>query len=229
MSSAKSARTANQVIQGALRALCLNGVQATTTRKIAAEAKVPLATLHYHFESKSALLMAVLKHLIDETTAALRIEAKRSADLASCVEQLLRRAWLFLIRTRDLQLVQYELTFYALREGAQWLAERQYDAYVNLYRDLLFDVAKQTGALNASDCAALARFILAGIDGLLIQELAKPNRSRSAKGLEVLIRAGQSYALLLQKECRERNHRRQKKATMELDVLPGSGQAALSV
>ena len=227
MSSTKSERTANQVIQGALRALCSNGVQATTTRKIATEAKVPLATLHYHFESKGSLLMAVLKHLIDETTSALRIDAKESTDVASCVEQLLRAAWQFLVQTRDLQLVQYELTFYALREGAQWLAERQYDAYVNLYRDLLFNVAKQSGALNASDCAALARFILAGIDGLLIQELAKPSRSRSIKGLEVLIRAGQSYALLLQKERRRRDHEKRKKAGVQLEALAGSWSGGL--
>ena len=50
------------------------GVIGATTRKIAAESGVRLATLHYHFESKSALLLAVFEALIDETILAFREE-----------------------------------------------------------------------------------------------------------------------------------------------------------
>jgi hypothetical protein len=35
------------------------------------------------------------------------------------------------------------------------------------------------------------RFMLAGVDGLLLQELAKPNQARSKRGIEALIRATQ--------------------------------------
>lgn len=207
MSSAKGARTRNQVIQGALRALCSSGVLATTTRKIAAESNVRLATLHYYFESKSALLLAVFEHLIGEITATYRGETEGSRDIATCIQQMLRGAWRFLVRTRDLQIIQYELTLYALREGAEWLAVHQYHSYINVYRDILLDVAKRTGELDAGGCTALARFMLAGIDGLLLQELADPNGTRSKRSLEALIRSAQFYADALRADARASNKR----------------------
>jgi len=207
MSGSKGARTRAQVIQGALRALCANGVSATTTRKIAEESGVHLATLHYHFESKGALLMAVLGHLIDETTTAMRVEAQDRTDIVACIEELLTAAWRLMMRTRNLQIVQYELTLYAFREGAEWLAMHQYDAYVNLYRGALLAIAERTRELTPSDCTALARFMLAGIDGLLLQQLAKPNRGRSATGIAALIQSAQTYALALRKERKASNRR----------------------
>jgi AcrR family transcriptional regulator len=189
----KGDETRARIIEGAIRALCATGVIGTTTRKIAAESGVHLATLHYHFDSKSALFLAVLDVLIDEMTLALREEVKDSSDLDECIEQLLRAAWRSIMRTRELQIIQYELTLYALREEAQWLAERQYDAFVQLYRDLLNNVAQKTHELSPAGCTAVGRFMLAGVDGLILQQLAKPNRSRSERGIEALIQSTQIY------------------------------------
>lgn len=208
MPGSKGAKTREQVIRGALRALCASGVAATTTRKIAEELGVHLATLHYHFDSKAALLLAVLGHLIDETTTAMRVEAQGRTDIAACIEELLTAAWRLTMRTRNLQIVQYELTLYAFREGAEWLAVHQYDAYVNLYRGTLLAIAERTRELTPSDCVALARFMLAGIDGLLLQQLAKPDRGRSATGIAALIRSSQSYALALRRNRKASNRRK---------------------
>ena len=202
MARAKSEATRERVIQGTLRALAQHGVTATTTRKIAAECGVPLATLHYHFESKSALLLAVLDAINEEVVALFGAELRRSVDLDARIAQVLRTVWRHLERTRDIQIVQYELTMYALREDAGWLAERQYESYVKLYRDALFDTARRTSELGAADCTVLARFMLAGIDGLLLQELARPGRARSRKGLEALIGATQGLARQLRAEDR---------------------------
>jgi AcrR family transcriptional regulator len=208
MLKTKSDVTRERVIQGALRALCRIGVIGTTTRKIAAESDVHLATLHYHFDSKSALLLAVLEALIDEMTVALRGEVKSSADVEECIEEALRASWRFVIRTRERQIVQYELTLYALREGAQWLAERQYDAYVQVYRDILLDGAKKTKELSPASCGAVARFILAGVDGLILQELAKPDRARSRRSIEALIRSAQIYARTIEADARAPTRKR---------------------
>jgi AcrR family transcriptional regulator len=198
MTETKSDRTRARVIEGAIRALCATGVIGTTTRKIAAESGVPLATLHYQFDSKSALLLAVLEALIDEMTLNLRGEVKSSSDLEDCIEQVLRATWRWVTRTRVLQIVQYELTLYALREGAQWLAERQYDAYVKLYHDFLMTVSKPVNSLSAAGCSAVARFMLAGVDGLILQELAKPNQARSKRSVDALIRSAQIYSRSVQ-------------------------------
>jgi AcrR family transcriptional regulator len=188
------------VIEGAIRVLSATGVIGATTRKIAAESGVRLATLHYHFESKSALLLAVFEAMSDDAVLAFREEIKDSTGLDDCIEQLLKAAWRWVTQTRVLQIVQYELTLYALREGAQWLADQQYDAYVKVYRDFLIAVSERTGELSPAGCTAVVRFMLAGVDGLLLQELAKPNQARSKRGIETLIRATQIYARSLASE-----------------------------
>ena len=197
MARTKGDATRARVIEGAIRTLSATGVMGATTRKIAADSGVHLATLHYHFESKSALLLAVLEALIDEMTLALREEVKSSRGLDDCIEQVLKAAWRWVIRTRVLQIVQYELTLYALREGAQWLADYQYDAYVRLYRDFLIAVSAQTGELSPAGCSAVAHFMLAGVDGLILQELAKPNQARSRRSIDALIQATQNYSRTL--------------------------------
>ena len=143
MTKTKGDATRARVIEGAIRVLSATGVIGATTRKIAAESGVRLATLHYHFESKSALLLAVFEALIDETVLAFRKEVKDSTGLDDCIEQVLKAAWRWVTQTRVLQIVQYELTLYALREGAQWLADQQYDAYVRVYRDFLIAVSEK--------------------------------------------------------------------------------------
>lgn len=196
----KSEVTRAQIIQGALQALEKTGVLGTTTRKIAAEANVQLATLHYHFESKSALLVAVLEALIDEIAERLREDrAGKEPELDERIEILVRGTWRSIMQSRTRQIVQYELTLYALREGAQWLAEQQYEAYLHLYRDQL---TSKTGKadLSPQNLNTLARFILAGIDGLILQELVKPSRTRSTKAIEALIHGSKQLALKLQKE-----------------------------
>jgi AcrR family transcriptional regulator len=191
----KSDLTRAQIIQGALLALEKTGVIGTTTRRIAAEANVQLATLHYHFESKSALLVAVLGALVDDIAKRLREERRDSErDLDDRIEDLIRGTWRSVMRTRSRQIVQYELTLYALREGAQWLAEQQYEAYLRLYKENLMSCRPDNEPLSSADYASLARFILAGIDGLILQELAKPSRARSHQAVEALIYGAKQYA-----------------------------------
>ncbi len=197
MAQKKSEATRDRVIQGAMRALSEHGVTATTTRKIAAECGVPLATLHYHFESKSALLLAVLDAINDETTAAFRADRRDHVDLDSAIARTLRAMWRFAERTRELQLVQDQLTLYALRGKDAWLAEQQYESYLRVWREALLATGQRTGELDAAGCAALARFILAGVDGLILQDLARPGKARSRRGIEALIRAAQGYAVSL--------------------------------
>jgi len=197
MSMAKSDRTRAQIIEGATRALCKTGVIGATTRNIATEAGVQLATLHYHFVNKSALLLAVLDAMIDEMTDSLRGEVKPSTDLDNCADQILKASWRWVMQTRELQIVQYELTLYALREGAAWLAERQYEAYVQVYFDLLRGSQQGPEAMTVAQCRAVARMMLAGVDGLILQELATPNRNRSKRSIDALIRSTQSYMKLV--------------------------------
>jgi AcrR family transcriptional regulator len=91
MTKTKGDATRAQVIEGAIRVLSATGVIGATTRKIAAESGVRLATLHYHFDSKSALLLAVFEALIAEITLAFREEVRTAHDLTIVSNNCSRR------------------------------------------------------------------------------------------------------------------------------------------
>jgi AcrR family transcriptional regulator len=191
----KGENTRAQIIEGAIRSLAQTGVVGTTTRKIATEAGVQLATLHYHFDSKSALLVAVLEHLVEDMAVRFREKLEtKVTNFDEAIEQLLRGIWHSIMRTKSVQIVQYELTLYALREGANWMAERQYDAFFRLYRDWLLGIPEELRRFSSDDCAEFARFLLAGVDGLILQELANPNARRSKRSVEAFIVATKAYA-----------------------------------
>jgi AcrR family transcriptional regulator len=187
----KSAETRGRIIRGARDALEIHGLGEITTRKIAAMAEVRLATLHYHFENKEDLLLAVLDDIIEEMTRAIAADAAQSGNLEKRIETLIRSAWRFAERTMKQQLTQFELTLYALRsKGSEWLAATQYARYVTFYCDVLRggpSDAKQE--LSVADYDALGRFVLAGIDGLILQALAFNSTERSAAGVDALIAA----------------------------------------
>ena len=48
------------LIESAYRVIADHGVEGATTRRICAHAKMPLASFHYAFESRTALLAAVM-------------------------------------------------------------------------------------------------------------------------------------------------------------------------
>ena len=155
------------IIEGAIAAIAIGGVAGATTRVIAREAAVRLATIHHHFPTKDALLAAVLEALAGQLGCALR-EAVRDAP---GVAGLLRAAWRFAEQTLDLQRAQYELTLYALRTpDAAWLAERQYAAYLRIYADALgtddtTSARAHAGRHRRTDPAAHGRWRRRGVPG----------------------------------------------------------------
>lgn len=189
----KGAETRARIILGAREALEDDGIEALTTRKIAASADVRLATLHYYFDSKEAILLAVLEDMIADMTNSYETEPL-SADPNERIASLYRLIWYYIGRTRNRQIAQIELTLYALRtRGSGWLAERQYGAYIDFYSRLVLDDKMLPKAQHEKIAKALARFILIGIDGLILQTFALHDEDVANESLEALIMATQAY------------------------------------
>ncbi|WP_131113780.1 TetR/AcrR family transcriptional regulator [Lichenihabitans psoromatis] len=195
--TAKSAETRARIVAGALRALETHGLGQTTTRRIAEESDIRLATLHYHFSSKEAVLLAVLEMMIDDMTATLTARTRSSDALDARIAYILRASWSYVEQTRAKQIVQYELTLYAVRtKGCEWLAARQYQAYVGAYVDLLSG-GRASPELAAADAEDLARLMLAGIDGLILQSLAGASECDLRASVEALTVGVQARAARL--------------------------------
>jgi AcrR family transcriptional regulator len=74
--------TRERIMDATYRALCANGYASLTMQDIADECDCSTSLLHYHFDTKEDLLVALLAHLID------RFEDRVSPDDADPREQL---------------------------------------------------------------------------------------------------------------------------------------------
>lgn len=70
--------TATALLEAARRCLLAEGYAAMSTRKVATEAGVPLSQVHYHFGSKSGMVLALLE--AEDRRRLARQEAMYSAD-----------------------------------------------------------------------------------------------------------------------------------------------------
>lgn len=190
---AKVTDTRAKLIAGAMEVLCTDGVSGTTTRKIADASGQRLATMHYHFKDKDELLFAVLDEVALLLNRYLEAELKPAPDLTERVETLIRAVWQLMTRTRDLQILQFEMTFYAVRSrDAAGLAEKQYKGLLDLYERFLNN--STSSPADTAKVRRLTHFVVAGLDGILVQELAYPDAKRSEESIDCLIMAAQSIA-----------------------------------
>lgn len=178
-------------MRGALVALETHGLGQTTTRRIADEAGLTLASLHYHFANKDAVLLAVLEDIVSELAREIAA-GPAGGPLRERVAGVVHTAWAYAERTRAKQIVQYELTLHALRtRGSDWLAAWQYDHYVAAY------TVPFAALLDAAAARRLGRHLLAGLDGLILQRLAGAPDDDLAAGLAALVAGAVAYALAL--------------------------------
>lgn len=193
----KSAGRREQIIEAGTKVAMRDGIWTATTRKIAGEAGVNLATLHYHFESKEELVLAIFQSIISSVRADVRVEFAPPATLANRIERSFRLTWRAAEEQIEAQLLHLEMTLYGVRtEGADWIARRQYEEFVSLYRDIL-SAASDLAGVDAADVDGLSRFILAALDGVLLQHFALPDMARSLGMIERMIYLALRYPLVL--------------------------------
>ena len=179
------------ILEAAIRVLARDGLAQASTRKLAAEAGINQATLLYHVGSKDELLLAVLREMMRQTREiAVAAAIDHEAPLREAIASSLRAFWGHVETTPELQVMQYELTLYALRNPeAAWLAREQYSGYCAVVEGVLRAACERQGTACAVPYDALARFIVGGLDGLILQFVSNQNSDRARYDLELLIAA----------------------------------------
>lgn len=177
-----------QLVAAARTALSRDGVARTSLRAVAAEAGVPLGTLQYVFPSKELLLRAVIEDVVNEIAEVLRGVADLEKGLEHAIRQGLTAFWSQLVADqKNLQIMQYELTTYALRaSGQEGLARWQYERYCAVVAEWCQQAAQNAGEACAVPFARLARVIVASLDGLIMQHVCDPNPARSEEDLDAV-------------------------------------------
>lgn len=186
----ESAVRSRQIVAAARVVITRDGVVGTTVRAVAQEAAIPLGTLQYVFPTKQQLLRAVIEDLVEELASNLMSSVPRGDELESAIGQGIRTFWNELVvgDAERVQLAQYELTTYALRTaGLEDLARWQYERYTDVVAGWLQRAAPRVGEENSFDSRQLARLVVAGVDGLIMQYVVNPDPDRGREDIEAMI------------------------------------------
>jgi AcrR family transcriptional regulator len=183
--------TRDTVLLAALRVLARDGVSAASTRAIAAEADVNVATLHYHFGSKDGLLAEVFEAMSAQFAETVRAAIPTGGGVGEALDHGMRAVWRLAVETPGLQLAQYELTTAALRSGEPDRAQAQYAAYQRVIVEVVEETLRESGEKIAVPAEDLVAFLVAGMDGLILSSLVQPAATRA---LDLFITAALSLA-----------------------------------
>lgn len=186
MAYVKASEREGQIVAAAMRVLSEVGVAGTTLRGVAAEAGIPLGTLHYVFPSKDQLLRAVIATVIDDVVDTVRADLQLDRGVAHALRQGVTNFWSTLVESdAGLQIMQYELAMYSVRsEGSGGLAQLQYERYTALVTEFCAQAAQAAGERCAVDFDSLGRLALALVDGLIVQYVTSPDPERARRDLD---------------------------------------------
>jgi len=162
-----------KLVEAALQVIGRSGVPAATTRAIAAEAGMPLASFHYAFESHEALMleaMDTLHRLELERCAALELGGQ---DVAAMVAGVLDWCLDDVVQRRDAHMSSLELVDHALRaEGQQHRPAAWREARLDVLAAKVERFLADRPELGEHDARLLADTILAMADGLVLRYLS---------------------------------------------------------
>ncbi|MEW1957585.1 helix-turn-helix domain-containing protein [Kineococcus sp. NPDC059986] len=190
----------DELIAAAARVMSREGVAATTTRRIAEEAAVPLGTVHYWFATKDELVREVAAAHLAQVQAAghdVEVAPVGTDGQGGAAEEALARLRAALAAEESLdtgrRLSLYELTTWALRtEGQAGTARDQYRAMREAARSLCEPWVRAHGPQALADAGlddgrldALSALVVAFFDGLALSELADPEGTPGDAVLEL--------------------------------------------
>ncbi|MFF5445554.1 TetR/AcrR family transcriptional regulator [Streptomyces sp. NPDC012888] len=176
-----------QLTEAAIRAMTRDGVPATTTRSIAAEAGVSLSVVHYCFDSKQALLESVIEAITEHYTGVVKEAIRPAGSLRETVRAGFQAYWDHVSARPGEHLLTYELTQYALRRpGFGHLARRQYELYTATYAELIEQLRADMGFGLRVPVPLLARYLAAMTDGLTLNFLVLGDADAAAEMLDAV-------------------------------------------
>jgi AcrR family transcriptional regulator len=180
--SPSAQQRAQQIVDAAGRVMARRGYGGTTMKDIAAEAGITAGLIHYYFDSKEDLLLAVTATLCEQ----MRSDAEQ-AFAASGDAPPIARAWVALQATKDhlarpdqqrlfLETVTLALSEPRMREQMAKL----YEALLDSSTAMVEELSRQVPTPPPVPLRDLAAVLVAAIDGMALQKLLDPTRDEDA-------------------------------------------------
>lgn len=164
----------DQLVTATIEAISEDGMSGTGMRKIAARAGAPLASVHYAFESRLALLHATMEALIEQSRRLAGGLPVAPGDLPDTAIRQHLQAYLEMVkahRGREAGLVELMLT--ALREPTlNSLPANLYQRYYEIAGEAAGSISEGLGRRWRVPLRQVAHFVVMLTDGLVLGYLA---------------------------------------------------------
>ncbi|MEL4505609.1 TetR family transcriptional regulator [Luteococcus sp. H138] len=176
----------HKLIAAALTVIREQGLASATTRAIAAEAGMPLASFHYAFESHQALLREAMTTLQESERERLEGLEIHGDSLEALCNGVLEQHLADVVARRDVHLGLLELVDQALRSPelrslpAEWRAAR-----VTLLADKIDAIH---GGAEPGDGARLADALLMVVDGVTMRYLSTDDEQGTRRAMGAWLR-----------------------------------------
>ena len=188
MAYVKASERRAQLVVAARAVLCRDGVVGTTLRAVAAEAGVPLGTLHYVFPTKEQRITAVVEDIRDEVSAVFQ-SAEVDAGLEHAIRHGVENYWQRLVLSQpELALMRHEVFVYALRTpGLERLGRWQIEGYARIVAGWCEAAAHNAGETCAVPFETLGRALVGSVIGVVLHYLSDHDSDRSGRDLQATL------------------------------------------
>jgi AcrR family transcriptional regulator len=192
--SAADRRTA--LLEAAFRVIAAEGFAGATTRAIVAEAGMSLASFHYAFESRDAMMRQLIGYVIENQAVAAFSSLRYGNDLRTAVRDGLQAFFAVVTADPAHEQTMFELMQYSLRTpDLAGLPGEQYSGYRAAVAGLLETAAADTGMTWLLPLDDVARMVVALTDGITLAWLADRDSAAASRVIEF---AATSIAALAQ-------------------------------
>lgn len=175
-----------QVIDATIGLMSAQGVQAVTTRAIAAAAGVNQSSINYLFGSRDELVRAVTETLTNRVCLALESIPLEGQTVESILDQFIESITNEVVKNPEQHLL-LELALNAVRNGQQLdLARWQYQRYEETCSRIIDRVCALSKTTFTGDRVVTIRFALAVLDGFEVQQLVDDDPKMAQLGLQQL-------------------------------------------
>jgi DNA-binding transcriptional regulator YbjK len=172
----------SSLVQAALRVITLRGVNAATTRAIAAEAGMPLASFHYAFRSRDELIRELVAVVVEGERLATMGALAADVDIRSAIRAGLQAYFDLVVAEPGREQAMFELLHYSLRTpGLGDLPRAQYESYNEVVRELLRAGAEHANVTWTRPLDDLARLVVSLTDGITLGWLADRDDAAAAR------------------------------------------------
>ncbi|WP_405435924.1 TetR/AcrR family transcriptional regulator [Streptomyces avidinii] len=190
MAHVSAAERRPQLIKAAIAFMAREGVAVGSTRAIAAELGVAQATVHYTFGTKEGLYRAVMDQLTADLIAQVEQAAPQNAGFEETIAALAGALWRTVQEEASGHQLLTELALLALRTpGLSEARQAHYQQVNEVTVRIVTETASRSGFELVQPADLIARFFLAGFDGLTMQRLYAPNGPAESAGLQALVSA----------------------------------------